>query len=1841
MLKVQRIFLALTICVLATISSNLAARTANGFAEVMGVMPPAPVSTRAERGPTPGQTEESQSDSTSTAEDPVPSSIPLPSSASQLPSQSQSSRVESQSTSLACTAESFASVSDASAGEWLLSHSNSDCLSFLFETPFAQQNYNASRYTQVAYLAAEIALDYDDSIKVANLFIYLRAAWFLEFASPGLIGGVDRSMQIATNEALTAYAEIPEFFTTESAEHGRLLLEWILTADANESWAEYYGTIIELMETRSAYRLREHWYQQSYRALLTFILRAQVENVAGSQQLVCGDPALPASLQTFILDSSAAALIPDIVSEYTVELGRLLNCAEPLPETAAAIQNVLDGTTRLSRNWLSLVAAVDSSGADCADYSDNICRTTELVEEVATVAFPNTYEFDNGSIVFYTPLDFDEVEQLYYQVKEVRATFFKLTGVTEAVPGDTNEVAHIRIYGSPSDYQAFQFFLYGLPSNNGGIYIESDGTLYTFDRTSQDSFLTLEELVRHEYAHYLVGRYLVPNLFGEGELYADNDFVWFEEGFANLVAGGTQHDGIFPLQSSLNWIAGRSPHYTPAEAVETDYSDPFLYPYSGLILNYEYDNGTGLFERLTDALRVLDVAAFDAEHDRISAVPAEKFSDYINNWVENFDSVPTPWQPYPGTSELPSQIAADIESEFISVVPDQIDGVTCSDESDTWYSCNMMLSYNVEQTLVPQYELTDQINVLTETLNASANNNLKTATCYALDTHVDSCGNGNLEIGEACDDGNRIDGDGCNSLCSSTTSTSEITCPTTLYISPFGNWEHGYIYFPGDPTVHENACVNPGASCDGIYIGAPIAAHRQTATCIDGFWLPNALAPEFCGDGTQNTWESCDDANQAAGDGCSSVCRLEACGNGFVDQGETCDDGNILDGDGCSSSCLLGGCGNGSLDSTETCDDGNLFSGDGCSSTCNLEVCGNGFLDPGESCDASAGIGVSVCDGDCQRTAYPVRCEGALAEGSTSNPKVNVCGDGILAADKGEFCDDGNTVATCLIEECGNGIVDDGELCDDGDIINGDGCSATCQTEICGNGIVDEGELCDDGNAIGDDGCSSTCQTEVCGNGTQDPSELCDDGNTEAGDGCNSVCVEEICGNDILDAGEFCDDGNTINADGCSNTCEMEICGNNVLDAGETCDDGNTEAGDGCNSTCQIEGCGNGILDAGELCDDENLVDGDGCSASCQTEVCGNGTVDSGELCDDSNTAAGDGCSETCQTEICGNTITDAGEACDDGNTVSGDGCNASCQTEICGNDIVDAGELCDDGNSIAGDGCSDTCQVEACGNNVLDAGEICDDGNTVAGDGCNTVCESEACGNGVVDAGELCDDGNILFGDGCSATCQTEICGNSIIDEGEMCDDGNNIAADGCNETCQTEICGNNVVDAGEQCDDGNATGGDDCSASCQIEVCGNNVVDAGELCDDGNTEAGDGCNAVCDLEACGNGITDAGELCDDGNDILGDGCNATCQTEVCGNSTVDSGELCDDGNLLAGDGCDTTCQTEVCGNSIVDAGELCDDGNTDNGDACNATCQTEVCGNSTVDADELCDDGNTDAGDGCSATCQTEVCGNGAVDAGELCDDGNTDAGDGCSASCQTEVCGNNIVDAGELCDDGNAEVGDGCNGSCQIEVCGNDVLDAGELCDDGNTDAGDGCSATCQTEVCGNNVVDAGEFCDDGNAEVGDGCNTSCQIEICGNGTVDAGEVCDDGNTDIGDGCNATCQKEICGNEIVDAGELCDDGNTEAGDGCNSVCQTEVCGNDTLDIGEQCDDGNTIDGDSCDASCEIEPSECPGVFNPGAGMMQLSSGGMVANSCMPTGNSCVMKLTCLQPVSTARGK
>lgn len=267
----------------------------------------------------------------------------------------------------------------------------------------------------------------------------------------------------------------------------------------------------------------------------------------------------------------------------------------------------------------------------------------------------------------------------------------------------------------------------------------------------------------------------------------------------------------------------------------------------------------------------------------------------------------------------------------------------------------------------------------------------------------DGCGDGEMRGSEVCDDGNKIDGDGCDSNCT--------------------------------PSGCGNGVRANDEMCDD-------------GDMIEGNGCDTNCRATGCGNGIRTPMEECDDGNAVSGDGCSLHCARESCGNGILeyskeqcdlgsmnsDEGvctrscelsrcgdgktymnhEECDDGNQVEGDSCDSNCTLPRCGNGIKASNEQCDDGNQVEGDSCDSNCTLSRCGNGVRAGNEQCD-DGNLTCGTCDDKCEKLAS------AQATGAIIVINANNTPNGILDGDRFKL-DDGIN-AELVFEFDRNGVL--------------------------------------------------------------------------------------------------------------------------------------------------------------------------------------------------------------------------------------------------------------------------------------------------------------------------------------------------------------------------------------------------------------------------------------------------------------------------------------------------------------------------------------------------------------------------------------------------------------------------------------------------------------------------------------------------------------------------------------------------------------------------------------------------------------------------------------------------
>jgi cysteine-rich repeat protein len=266
------------------------------------------------------------------------------------------------------------------------------------------------------------------------------------------------------------------------------------------------------------------------------------------------------------------------------------------------------------------------------------------------------------------------------------------------------------------------------------------------------------------------------------------------------------------------------------------------------------------------------------------------------------------------------------------------------------------------------------------------------------------CGNGQLESGEDCDDGNTTSGDCCSATCT---------------VEPAAQ-----------------SCASDGNACtDDECDGAGVCVHTANGDACDDSLFCNGT--DTCASGTcsLHTGDPCPGAD---GDGnCSESCdeTADAC-SGPDTNGAACDDGLFCNG---TDTCGGGTC---SVHTGDPC-----FAGDGdanCAESCDdtLDTCSAPDTD-GSACDDSLFCnGADTCQGGTCSGHAGDPCPGPDADANCAE-SCDEAGDDCTATDTdGAACDDSlfcNGADTCASGAC---TTHAGDPCPGAD---GDGnCSETC-----------------------------------------------------------------------------------------------------------------------------------------------------------------------------------------------------------------------------------------------------------------------------------------------------------------------------------------------------------------------------------------------------------------------------------------------------------------------------------------------------------------------------------------------------------------------------------------------------------------------------------------------------------------------------------------------------------------------------------------------------------------------------------------------------------------------------
>ncbi|MBR9701204.1 hypothetical protein GOV11_05050 [Candidatus Woesearchaeota archaeon] len=557
-----------------------------------------------------------------------------------------------------------------------------------------------------------------------------------------------------------------------------------------------------------------------------------------------------------------------------------------------------------------------------------------------------------------------------------------------------------------------------------------------------------------------------------------------------------------------------------------------------------------------------------------------------------------------------------------------------------------------------------------------------------------ACGNGNLDPGEECDDGNTNSEDGCSSSCVDEYCGDGVLQQGLGEECEDGNTANGdgcsstcqiESYCGNNVCDQGETAKSCSADCGECITDSDCA---DATICSIDICINGGNPTSFCIHEPMPINTNCEsDNNQCTDDICNAA---GVCTHPSEPVGATCDLG-VCDGSGTCSSV----CGDGFCDLTESC--GSCSQDCSCTEECTLTSAAWGQASAIEGDMISLVVFGQLCDNE--RVEFNAfEADAAGDDPAVTNPVESTFSNGQATSTWfAEFQCDGDIGGVCTL---GNP-----EWYFDASLVNNPLQSVRSQelsvergAAVCGDGLIQQPEECDDGSSNTDsvpDSCRTNCMMSYCGDDVLDTGEQCDDGNTAAGDGCSATCSLELQGLGITRSISLASIAPaellpvTLYVHGVTDETFMVL--EEHPPAGWTIEtlDGElyqSPSADGSMKIAIIEGVTAGTVEDRTYTYEINVPEGtpDGTYSFTGTyqfsgmaevtSMMGDTTVDvlaAGPTCGDTTCDLGETCT-SCETDcgtcplppVCGNSIVEGGEECDDGNTNNQDSCGNDC-TEI------------------------------------------------------------------------------------------------------------------------------------------------------------------------------------------------------------------------------------------------------------------------------------------------------------------------------------------------------------------------------------------------------------------------------------------------------------------------------------------------------------------------------------------------------------------------------------------------
>ncbi len=417
-----------------------------------------------------------------------------------------------------------------------------ECINSLFGLQGSQAHavFREAQMVAVADGLAASARAYDGSNAggTLQLVLFLRAGYYVQYYDSS-VGSYGPALRAAIRPALDAFAANPQFDRVDNT-HGEVLAEYVTLIDSATENARYLPVVKRLLAGYDRSYNAHYWMKVAVNNAYTVTFRGHQDDAF--RALVQSDTSIVDALYGFaernfaLLETGEAYL----VANAGRELGRFLQYDGAVQAVARdRAQRLLQRsqiTGPTARLWVGVGEMADFyDRGRCAEYG--LC---DFAVRLEAAALPVRHTCSATLSLRAQQMSATELASTCATLAG-QERFFHDELATGGVPvaGDGNERLEMAVFDSSDDYGIYAGAIFGIDTNNGGMYLEGDPAA----PGNQARFIAYEaEWLRpsfeiwnltHEYVHYLDGRF---NMWGDFQDAMQQKTVWWVEGFAEYLS---------------------------------------------------------------------------------------------------------------------------------------------------------------------------------------------------------------------------------------------------------------------------------------------------------------------------------------------------------------------------------------------------------------------------------------------------------------------------------------------------------------------------------------------------------------------------------------------------------------------------------------------------------------------------------------------------------------------------------------------------------------------------------------------------------------------------------------------------------------------------------------------------------------------------------------------------------------------------------------------------------------------------------------------------------------------------------------------------------------------------------------------------------------------------------------------------------------------------------------------------------------------------------------------------------------------------------------------------------